>query len=210
MQAKASQSVNYEPAPAGTFPARVSGLIDMGTQEKTFQGVTSHERVVTIFFELIGKTRTYTDDEGKEQTAPITVSLWQKKLSMNDKAWVRKVTDAVLNTAVLTPAEAEAVNIEEVVGKPLLITIVHNKDKTDASKVWANIDNMSPMPEGMAEVGPMLSEPLYFSFDDSKPEDFDKLSEKMQEWLKKSPEYAIFSGTAGKPSDEIDPEDIPF
>lgn len=203
----------YEPAPAGAFMARVQGLIDMGTQEKTYKGIVSEARLVTVFFELIGETRKYTDDKGVEQEAPILVSLWSKTLSMAEKAWLRKVTDATLNTGSLDDDTASTVELKDMLGKPCLVTIEHEVGKD--GKTYANIKNISQLPKG-ALVAPMLSETSYFSFDDSTTADLAKLSERMQEHIKKAAEYQAFANGNTQdiqfpgPEHDIDPNDIPF
>ena len=206
MKAKASGSIEITPAPVGTHMARVASLLDMGTQDTKW----GDKRQVRVSFELLGQNKEIEID-GEKKTIPFYVSK-TSTLSMNERAFLRQVTDCTLNTGTLKPEEAEMVAVEEILGKALLVTVEHYEGSD--GNTYAGIKNISSLPTGSGEPAEMEGDKMYFSFDDSSQEDFDKLPEWLQNKLKETPEYKVFGAVgsvenAGE-DDGITPADIPF
>jgi hypothetical protein len=71
-------SKTFKQVEPGTYPARLIGIVDLGTQESTFEGRTTEARRVLFTFELVGElmederpfcySRTYTTSLHKKST----------------------------------------------------------------------------------------------------------------------------------------------
>jgi hypothetical protein len=84
-------------------------------------------------------------------------------------------------------------NPATLVGRPALITVLHNTDS--AGKVWANLGIVSPLPEGF-ECPPQVNESLVFDLANFRQKDWERLGTKTQNKIELSPEYQqLFAGT---------------
>jgi hypothetical protein len=129
----AKQGVNhsFEPAPAGTHLARCVRLIDLGTQHNEKFGNTKHQ--VLVFWELP------TELDGE---APFIV--WRRyTCSIHDKAILGKHL-ASWRGRPFDPLELEGFELKNIVGKPCMITVVHNtKETTSGKTTYANVNSVS-------------------------------------------------------------------
>lgn len=189
MKASAKSSGSFEPAPAGTFAASVVNLVDLGTQETGY----GESRQVRIAFELLGKTKEIEVD-GQKKDIPHVVGK-DSTLSMNKKAFVRQVTDAALNTSILSDDEAEGVNIEEILGKNVQVTVEHKTAKSSGN-VYANVKSVTPIMEGVEIKEEAMSDKVFFDFGSSTKEDFDNLPEWLREKIQKTEEFTRFTGAS--------------
>jgi hypothetical protein len=161
--------------------------VDTGTQEKTYQGKTEKYRSIQFSWELPNERH-----DGK----PMMVSK-NYRLSMSEKANFRKDLQSWrgknYTQEELDDASENGFDFEKLMGKPALLTIMHS----EGENVYANVTNVAPPMKGM-EI-PKKTENDHVTVllipGEFKKAMFDTLSEKMQEYIAKSPEYkAIVSG----------------
>jgi hypothetical protein len=170
---------NFKPAPQGVHRAVCYRLIDLGTQQREYQGQTSHARQVMVSWELA--------DEFMEDGQPFTVSKFYT-WSMNEKANLRKDLEAwrgkPFDATDLGPdGKFKPTNL---IGAPCQLNIVH-KPK-DGGGTSVKIAGIMPMAKGQEKPTPHNAT-LFFSLDDYKPAQMEQLSEKIRAMITVSPEY---------------------
>lgn len=195
---------DFELAPAGMHIARCYAVIDLGTHEDPTFGKKKH--YVRIQHELPNTKMTNEKLAGK----PFSVSN-RYTLSHNEKAILRvhleswygkKFNDAELD-------KAGGFDLSKLLGRPSFINIVHSENGK-----YANIGSINPVPAGM-ECPPAINAPVIFTFETFDQSIFDSLSEKTQDYIKESEEWAALNGGSGLSGQEtrgtdFQDDDIPF
>lgn len=196
-----SNSQTFELPPAGAVAARCSRILDLGSQESTFEGKTRQQRKVLLSWELA---------EPRTDGTPHQISR-RFGLSLHENASLRQFLVAWRGRQ-FTDDELKEFDLRKLAGAPCMLNVVH----VDRSgKQYANIASISPLPRGM--VAPELtSKPLLLDLDaDDAPAIIEQLSDSLQETITGSPEWrariAKMSATPPTPAplDAMD-DDIPF
>ena len=182
----------FEIIPAGSYPARCYSMIELGTKEETYQGVSKMVNKVRITWELPTETMVFKEERGPE---PRVISK-EFTLSMHEKANLRAFLENWRGKS-FTEKEAEAFDVTNLLGVPCLLSITH-KAATNGN-TYANISSVSLLPKGM-ECPEMINERQELSFDDFKQELFDQLPEFIKEKISMSDEYKTL-----KPSEDVVP-----
>lgn len=193
----------YIPAPAGMHPARLVSVVDLGSHDSTWEGVTRTNRMFHLAWELVG-----TDSgDGK----PFIVSKSYKASAGQWGPYFAKTSGAFkMLKAWLGWDDKKASKVKSLptaLGQGAIVQVIH-KASQDGSKTWANIANvMPPMPQ--MPVGEAVTEPLLWSIDGG---DLDKLPAFL---AKKARESYELQGKA-IPTREVrdaantDTSDVPF
>jgi hypothetical protein len=194
---------NFVPAPVGMHRAVCFRLIDLGTQQREYQGQTSHARQVLLSWEL--------SDELMDDSKPFVVSKFYT-WSMSEKANLRKDLEAWRGKAF---EQADfgpngRFKVMNLIGAPCMLNVIHEKKANGDTKV--KIASITPLPKSMEKPAPQ-NQTLFFSLDDYNQNQLDGLSEKIRAIITKSPEYAS-SLARGRPpvpahNSNLD-DDIPF
>jgi len=203
-----SGSTDFKLPPPGSFLARLYRIIDIGTQTTEWMGKKKMQRKIICMFELHGE-----DNEGNplamDDGKPLVVSK-RYTLSLDEKATLRKDLEAWRGKE-FTQAELDGFNLEVLLGKFCMVAITHS-DYND--KKYANIASISQVPAAMKKLGEPtgVNELLIFSMDPFDQAKFDKLSEGLQNLIKKSAEYRnTFEPHSVSVSSESElDDDIPF
>jgi hypothetical protein len=173
---------SFELPHAGTFPAVCTRIIDLGTQQTTYLGQPKTQYKIMLSWELA-------DDEAKMSDGRRFMVSQRYTWSMSEKATLRKHLEAWRGVPFSDSDFGEnGFNLKNVLGKACLIQIVHaaNGDKT-----YANIAALMKLPKGMPV--PTAEADLIYLWLASglfDREVFAKLSDGMQDVIRKSPEYA--------------------
>lgn len=203
---------DFVPPPVGTHVARCVRLIDLGTQKSDFNGQESVKRQCLLGFELPTELMEGGEYDGK----PFVVSKFYTQ-SLHEKATLRKDLETWRGRS-FTPVELEGFDSRNVLAKPCLVSVIHNK-KSDG-KISAKVSSVTSVPKGM-QVPAQVNPSVYFSLDEFDQAVFDALSDGIKKIIVRSPEYqAILKRANGvgdpydadwKPGDEPVVEDeIPF
>lgn len=170
------QGSSFTPCPAGTYPARMVQLLDLGTQISDFQGETKAAHKLLLTFEICDPETSR--DDGK----PFTISK-RFTASLHEKAGLRKTLESWRGRP-FSPDELRGFNLENILGKPCLLSVVQ---ETKGERTYSNISAIMGMPKGMTCPDPSATPA---SFDLSAPnwEIFDGLREQLQEQIASSPE----------------------
>ena len=179
-QKASSGGGNFEACPAGNHAAVLIAIIDLGTQEDSYQGVERTSRKVFLCWEIPG-----------EQTAAGRSHVIGREytLSFNEKAGLRKLIEAWRGKSF---TEGEEFDLSALLGKPCMLTVV-TEDKN--GKTYAKINGVSSMPKGMPVPTATLGK-ISFSLEEddrAKFPDADWLpwsyGSKLIDIAKKSPEW---------------------
>lgn len=194
---------DFTPAPEGTHIARCVELIDIGTHHGEYQGAPTVRNQVIVRWELPGET---IDIDGKPQ--PMLVSKFYTN-SLGEKANLRADLIAWRGKA-FTPEELMKFDLMAVLGKPCLLTVVHNE------KGKAKVSAVSGLPKGMT-CPPQTNPSKAFWIDewngDTNGEPFASLPKGFQELVRQSDEYKEMNsptGGADRAPQGVDTDDIPF
>ena len=185
---------NFEPIPAGSYAARCYSMIEMGTNQETYQGLDKMVNKVRITWELPTETQVFKEENGPE---PRIISK-EFSLSMHEKANLRGFLESWRGKS-FTDNEAKSFDVTKLLGVPCLLSITH-KTATNGN-TYANISSVSLLPKGM-ECPEMVNERQELSFDKFKKELFESLPDFIKEKIQTSQEYQSLSNQTD--------EDAPF
>lgn len=188
---------DFQPAPSGAHAARLIKVVDLGTQRTVFNGVESFKPQIFMQWELV--------DCPMESGDPFVIGQRFTR-SMHEKASLRRMLEGWRGKK-FTDAELDSgFSLSMLLGKPCMVNVTHVEKN---GKTFANIGSVMAAPGGLP-VKPAKNATVDLTLDeDFDINEFNKLSQKMQEIVAGSPEYK----NLGKPVEyEAPPEDddIPF
>ena len=125
--------------------AVLTGVWDLGTRSKTWQGETKDVHEVMMCFEVDQKL-SKGEFIGKNMCVYFRV-----KLSLHEKAKLRKAVEAIRSKA-LEESELETFDIESLIGMPCLADIKYTKSPDGV--VYANINQISKLPKQLTAFEP--------------------------------------------------------
>lgn len=202
----ASSGADFKIHPEGVVAARCTRIVDLGTQQSEFQGKAKSLHKIMFAFE---SEQVMDDDAGDYAGKPYLITT-RYTASLSEKASLRKALESWRGKK-FTAEELEQFDLRNVLGKACLINMVHNES---GGKTYANIASIMPLPPSM-KANPAVGELVFFSLSDFEQEAFDKLSERLQETITKSPEYKALKEPVAPAwrqaaAAAIDDDDIPF
>jgi hypothetical protein len=192
---------NFKKVPPGVYVARCYSLIDMGTQVSEGQYGSKEQHKIRIAFEIFGD-----DDAGNPLTIdvdgkqmPLTISKTYT-LSLHEKSGLRKDL-AAWRGRDFTEEEAKAFDVSKLVNAYCMINVTTSENN---GKTYTNIAGITPLPQALKNAKPAgVHEVVMFDLDQPDWEIFQQFHERLQETIKKSPEFAMAAGNAPM-------EDAPF
>ncbi len=179
-------------APAGNHKARCVRVIDLGTQQKNFQGEAKLERTILVGWELPEEKHTFADEKGPE---PFMVQR-RYKLSLHEKANLAKHLESWRGKTFTQEERDTGFDLKKILGQTCLLNLVHAESN---GNTYANISSVTQIPKG-TPVPNAVNPLVYFSLDKEEfsREVFDGLSDKLKDTIKKSPEWAHLNGDNGQ------------
>lgn len=197
------QSGDFQIAPAGTYPAIIYRVIDLGTQQINWQGQLSWSHKILLAFELHG-------DEKMDDGRPFVISK-RYTASLSQKAKIREHLEAIRGRP-FSNDELGGFHLRNVLGAPCLLQVVH---ESKGEAVYANIGGLMKLPKGMPKPEP-INEQIYFDLDQPDMASFEKLSDKLKALIQATPEWQERVEGKGQQkevtsdSKEFADEEIPF
>ncbi len=171
-----------QPQP-GTMRAICTRIIDLGTQETTWQGKPKKARKVMLAFEL---DQPMADGRPFLQASRFTASIHEKSaLGQLLEGWRGKA---------FSDEERDGFDLQGVLGKTCLLSLVQEGE-------YVNIKSAAKLMLGMQPMTP-AGDLLHLDLDNFNPSVLAKLSPKLQETIGKSPEYAKVTGAVAAGYDE--------
>lgn len=161
--------------PAGTHLATCYRVIDMGTQNISFNGENKRQHKIMLSWEL--------PEELMEDGRPFTVHKTYT-LSSHEKSTLRIHLESWRGQP-FTEEELGKFDVGTLIGVPALIGIVHtHKD----GKTYSNIGSISRLMKGM-QAKPLINEPVHLDLSKFDHEVYAKLSDGLRQKIGDSPEY---------------------
>ena len=210
--AKDSGGGNFKKVPPGAYIGRCFSLIDLGTQFTDGQFGPKSQHKIKIGFELFGE-----DDNGEPLTIdmdgkemPLTISK-SYTVSLHEKAGLRRDL-AAWRGKDFTDEEAKAFDVSKLLGAYAMVNVTTSETN---GKTYTNIAGLTPIPGALKNAKPApVHGNVIFDLDKPDIQVFETFHEKLQDAIKKSPEWAKSqrskgSGLDGMPSD-LEEDSIPF
>lgn len=193
-------SADFKRLEAGTYPAVLAQIVDLGTQHISSQQYGERDvRQVMLLWEIPSEIR----DDGKPFCKQAKYTL-----SMASNANLRKIVESLVG--VMTDDEASRFDVFTLIGKSAAIMLQESAGKN--GKTYTDIKAVTPLMKGTPPVQlsghtPVVT--LCLEPDAFIEEYFDQVSEFTQETIRKSPEYQAL---VGKPAfvAEAAPQELPF
>jgi len=172
---------DYTPCPAGNHAAICYAVIDLGTQHQdafTWEGApiaASDKPQILILWEAPGER---VEIDGESRPAGISKfynAFWGERASLRIhlEAWRGRP---------FTGDEIQAFNVGNLLGKPCMVNVIH----TERGK--AKVAGVAAWPKGMTPPT-AENEQILFDLENYDQATFDKISEGIQNIIKKSPEW---------------------
>lgn len=182
---------SYTPVPAGNHIAVCYRFIDLGTQKGEYKGTPKTDRKVIISWEFPDELMT----EGTYAGEPFTIGnryTW----SMSEKASLRKLLESWRNKPFTQDdfSGPNRFNVKNILGKGCMLNVSQSvKDGT----TYSNIASVGSLPKGRGAPA-LKNEIVYFSLEPGlyDPAVMEKLSDKIKETIRLSPEWLEVSGSA--------------
>lgn len=202
---------NFKRVPAGVFIGRCYSLIDLGTQLSTGQYGEKLQHKIKIGWELFGE-----DDNGEPLTIeidgkamPMTISK-SYTVSLHEKSGLRKDL-AAWRGRDFTDDEAKAFDVSKLMGAYCMVNVTTSENN---GKTYSNVAGLTPLPGALKNSKPApVHEHVLFDLDKPDMKVFDTFHEKLQEAIKRSPEWNRADQKSTSPENaefqDID-EEIPF
>ena len=204
---------NFKRVPAGVFIGRCYSLIDLGTQLTTGQYGEKLQHKIRIGWELFGEDENgeplTVDVDGK--TMPMTISK-SYTVSLHEKAGLRKDL-AAWRGRDFTEEEARAFDVSKLVGAYCMVNVTTSETN---GKTYSNVAGLTPLPGALKNAKPApVHEQVIFDLDAPDMAVFNGFHEKLQDAIKRSPEWARHGKRAPQPAmaggfDDDPDGDVPF
>lgn len=212
--AKNSGGGDFKRVPAGVHVARCFSLVDLGTQLTSGQYGEKMQHKIRIGWELFGE-----DEEGKPLTIlsdgkemPLTISK-SYTVSLHEKAALRKDL-AAWRGKDFTDEEAKAFDVSKLLGAYCMVNVTTSETN---GVTYTNVAGLTPLPAALKNSKPSpVHSTVVFDLDNPDMEVFSRFHEKLQEVIKKSPEWAALNrqqapnNSAPPPTVEEIDDDVPF
>lgn len=205
--AKDSGGGDFKRVPAGVYIGRCYSLIDLGTQQGQGQYSDKFQAKIRIGWELFGE-----DEQGKPLTVvvngaemPMTI-MKSYTMSLHEKASLRKDL-ASWRGKDFTEEEAKAFDVSKLLGAYCMVNATTSETN---GKTYTNIASLSPLPSALkAAKPPGVHALVSFNLDEPDMEVFNGFHDKLQETIRRSPEWAKATGKSNRGLTDM-PDDRPW
>lgn len=194
---------SFEMVAEDTYVARCYRVLDLGTHHDEKWNKDVHK--ITISWELPTALMETGDYAGK----PFSIHN-RYTLSLSDRAILRKDLESWRGKS-FSDDELAGFDVSKLLGATCLINVVHSADGK-----YANISSIMKLPKGM-DCPDAVNEALFLDLDNFDENIFEKLHEKVQDFIKESKEYQRFNEHGGQqerndqPNEgDFEDDDIPF
>lgn len=178
---------NFKRVPAGAYIGRCYSLIDLGTQMSSGQYGEKMQHKLRIGWELFGEDEQghplTVEVDGKEM--PMTISK-SYTVSLHEKAGLRKDL-AAWRGKDFTDEEAKAFDVSKLIGAYCMVNVTTSESN---GKTYSNVAGLTPLPGALKNAKPApVHAPQVFDLDNPDMKVFATFHEKLQEAIKRSPEW---------------------
>ena len=204
--AKDSGGGNFKRVPSGAFIGRCYSLIDLGTQHSEGQYGPKDQHKIQIGWELFGE-----DDDGQPltveyegKTMPMTIKK-SYTVSLHEKSGLRRDL-ASWRGRDFTDEEAKAFDISKLMGAYCMVNVTTSENN---GKTYSNVAGLTKLPTALKDAKPApVHRNILFDMDNPDMALFEGFHEKLQEAIKKAPEWK--GSKVAATSDYDESVEIPF
>lgn len=196
MKAPVPKNFNRKLPPEGTHVARVVGLIYIGTVKTEWQGIPKDTYKIRLSWELPNERAVFKEGETEK---PFVISA-EYSFSMGAKANLRPIVEGIIGTSLLDE-EAQGFDIEQILGKPCLVSISIKEGKTSK---YVIVNSTSALLKGV-DCPPQENETKILSYENWNEDYYQSLPDFIKEKVESSKEYQ-----AMKAGSTVSAEDVPF
>jgi hypothetical protein len=167
---------DFEQIEPGTYAARLTDIVDLGTQNVIFNG--EHKTAHKILGSFVTPGELRTDGRPFKVFRTFTASLHRKSALRRDlEAWLGRP---------ISKEEEASFDLPSLLGKPVLVSIAETENGR------RKVTSLAPIPRGM-DMPPAQTPGLYFSLDpmEFSEETLAQVPEYWRELIKSSPEYKL-------------------
>lgn len=183
---------NFKRVPPGAYIARCYSLVDLGTQLTTGQFGEKMQHKIRIGWELFGE-----DEQGEPLTIdvdgklmPLTITK-SYTVSLHEKAGLRRDL-AAWRGKDFTDEEAKGFDVAKLIGAYCMVNATQSETN---GKTYTNVAGLTPLPGALKNAKPApVHANVIFDLDKPDMEVFSTFHEKLQEAIKKTPEWAKLHG----------------
>lgn len=210
----------FKRVPPGAYIGRCYSLIDLGTQLTSGQFGEKMQHKIRIGWELFGEDETGApltiEVDGKMM--PMTISKTYT-VSLHEKASLRKEL-AAWRGRDFTEEEARGFDVSKLLGAYCMVNVTSSESN---GKTYSNVAGLTPLPGALKNAKPApVHEHVVFDLDKPDMAVFGGFHEKLQDAIKRSPEWARMNRSAPQYGQQYAPpaavssgfepevEDIPF
>lgn len=204
---------NFKRVPAGAYIGRCFSLVDLGTQLSSGQYGEKLQHKIRIGWELFGEDEDGNpltiDVDGKEMPLTITKGY---TVSLHEKSGLRRDL-ASWRGKDFTDEEAKGFDVSKLIGAYCMVNVTTSETN---GKTYSNVAGLTPLPGALKNARPApVHEPVVFDLDKPDMKVFNAFHEKLQEAIKRSPEWAKAtkhqgSGFEDFPDSNYQGEEPPF
>lgn len=197
---------NFKRVPSGAFIGRCYSLIDLGTQHSEGQYGPKDQHKIQIGWELFGE-----DDDGQPltveydgKTMPMTIKK-SYTVSLHEKSGLRRDL-ASWRGRDFTDEEAKAFDISKLMGAYCMVNVTTSENN---GKTYSNVAGLTKLPTALKDAKPApVHGNILFDMDNPDMALFEGFHEKLQEAIKRAPEWKGSKSAATSDYDET--VEIPF
>lgn len=179
---------NFKRVPPGAYIGRCYSLVDLGTQLTTGQFGDKMQHKMRIGWELFGE-----DENGEPltievdgKTMPLTITKGYT-VSLHEKASLRRDL-AAWRGKDFTDEEAKGFDVQKLIGAYCMVNVTTSETN---GKTYSNVAGLTPLPGALKNAKPApVHAPVIFNLDQPDMEVFGAFHEKLQDAIKRSPEFA--------------------
>lgn len=171
----------FDLVPAGNHLAICYQMIEIGTEEREYQGEKKSAYTVRIVWELPNERKIFNEEKGEQ---PFSIGK-DYTLSMHEKANLRHDLQSWRGKS-FTDQEANGFDITKLIAKPCMLNVIHVQSKT--GNTYAKIAGVTPVPKGMT-VPTQTNESFIHSYDTWNDQKFASLPEWLRLRIEKTPEF---------------------
>lgn len=210
MAIKAATTAQRELIPAGNYVAICYSMVQIGTIDNTYKGVTKKTPKVRLGWELCDELKVFKEGDIAK---PLAIEK-EYSLYMTDKSNLRKDLES-WRGKTWTDKEAEDFDITNLVGAPCMLNIIHHT--ADSGKTYEKIAGITSLPKSVT--APKQFNPKrILQFDNWDQTVFDNLPAFITDQIKTSleyqaminPEHYNFVDETGQANNDDDLSDLPF
>lgn len=168
-----AKQFSREPVTDDTHLARIYAVIDLGliTDPKFHK---THRKIM-VLFEIVDDIIKDGDYKGKPKVMNAAYNL-----GSHEKSSFRKDLLKAVEGRMLSEQETKNYDTRDLLGKPLKIDVIHQKNEKDPTVIYPNISGLSRI--GKSEVVPeLVHEPFILNLEDFDKEAFKKIPKWIRE-----------------------------